>query len=105
MNQRERLALTDLHDIAVEEAYRMAAMYLDRLIALGENPQARGTTDEHGSHVSFVGGWSRELFHHPDNGEWEVLTVPLRDRGPDPSGLHPHVDELRESPTEDFDAP
>jgi hypothetical protein len=94
-------AVADLHTIAVEEAYRQVAMYLDRLIWLGENPRAMSSTTDDGQHVSIIRGWSRELVLVPDNGDWELSTIAATDReSDDPSGLHPYIDAMRrdESP-------
>jgi hypothetical protein len=94
--KRVKGAVVDLHTIAVEEAYRMVAMYLDRLIWLGENPRAMSANEDGDQHVSVIRGWSRELVLIPENGEWENHVIAAVDRdNDDPTGLHPHINKWR----------
>lgn len=91
------MVVRELHVIAVDEAYRMVAMYLDRLQELGEDPMAMSTEDSSGGHVSIIRGWSRELRHFAeDAAQWEQHLIAPEDRDrDDPTGLFPWIDELR----------
>lgn len=86
----------DLHDIAVEEAYRMVAIYLHRLQQLGEKPLTLHVVEPCGTTVSIIRGWSRELVFVPPDGTWQLLDIPATERdGDDPTGLYPYVDAMR----------
>jgi hypothetical protein len=89
-------AAVDLHEIAVEEAYRLVAMYLHRLQQLGENPLTLHVVEPCGTTVSVIRGWSRELVFVPPDGTWQLLDIAAVDRdGDDRTGLYPYVDQMR----------